>query len=105
MKPKLLVLDEPTAALDVSVQAIVLNLLVDLRAKFGMSYLFVSHDINVVRLLCSRVIVMKSGKIVEAGATDKIMIDPETDYVRELVAAVPQIKFQALKTDTFHGGH
>ena len=105
LKPKLLVLDEPTAALDVSVQAIVLNLLVDLRAKFGMSYLFVSHDINVVRLLCSRVIVMKSGKIVEAGATDKIMIDPETDYVRELVAAVPQIKFQALKTDTFHGGH
>ncbi len=92
LKPKLLVLDEPTAALDVSVQAVVLNLLVDLRAKFGMSYLFVSHDINVVRLLCSRVIVMKAGKIVEMGATEKIMTAPETDYVRELVSAVPQIQ-------------
>lgn len=93
LKPKLLVLDEPTAALDVSVQAVVLNLLVDLRAKFRMSYLFVSHDINVVRLLCSRVIVMKTGKIVETGPTEKIMTEPETDYVRELVAAVPQIRF------------
>lgn len=93
LNPRLLVLDEPTAALDVSVQAVVLNLLVDLRNTFGMSYLFVSHDINVVRLLCDRVIVMKEGRIVETGQTREVMESPATDYVRELVEAVPQIHF------------
>ena len=89
LKPDLVVLDEPTAALDVSVQAVVLNLLQDLKDSLGMSYLFVSHDLNVVRLLCDRVIVMRAGSIVEQGPTERILVSPEADYTRELLTAIP----------------
>jgi peptide/nickel transport system ATP-binding protein len=89
LHPKLVILDEPTAALDVSVQAVVLNLLQDLKASMGMSYLFVSHDLNVVRLLCDRVIVMRSGRIVEQGTSERVLGDPQDDYTKELLTAIP----------------
>jgi len=89
LHPKLVVLDEPTAALDVSVQAVVLNLLQDLKQSMGMSYLFVSHDLNVVRLLCDRVIVMRAGRIVEQGSSEKVLGDPQDAYTKELLTAIP----------------
>ena len=89
LNPKLVILDEPTAALDVSVQAVVLNLLQDLKQSLGMSYLFVSHDLNVVRLLCDRVIVMRTGKIVEQGTSDQVLGDPQNAYTKELLTAIP----------------
>jgi len=88
--PEFLILDEPTAALDVSIQAVVLNLLADLRARLGMSYLFVSHDLNVVRLLCDHVIVMKAGEIVDAGPVEQVMDAPSHPYTAELLSAAPQ---------------
>src|SRR5277367_5570121 len=89
LRPELVILDEPTAALDVSVQAVVLNLLADLKALLGMSYLFVSHDLNVVRLLCDRVIVMRAGQMVEQGSSEEVLGAPKTDYTRELLSAIP----------------
>ncbi|HEV2573604.1 MAG TPA: ABC transporter ATP-binding protein [Beijerinckiaceae bacterium] len=89
LNPDLVILDEPTAALDVSVQAVVLNLLQDLKVRLGMSYLFVSHDLHVVRLLCDRVIVMRSGRIVEEGTSQQVLETPKADYTRELIEAIP----------------
>lgn len=87
--PELLILDEPTAALDVSIQAVVLNLLADLRSELNMSYLFVSHNLGVVRLLCDRVVVMKAGEIVEKGVAETVMENPSHPYTRELLEAAP----------------
>jgi peptide/nickel transport system ATP-binding protein len=94
LHPKLVILDEPTAALDVSVQALVLNLLKDLKQSMGMSYLFVSHDLNVVRLLCDRVIVMRSGRIVEQGSSESVLGNPQDDYTKELLTAIPHPPLQ-----------
>jgi peptide/nickel transport system ATP-binding protein len=94
LHPKLVILDEPTAALDVSVQAVVLNLLQDLKTSMGMSYLFVSHDLNVVRLLCDRVIVMRSGRIVEQGSSERVLGDPQDAYTKELLTAIPHPPLQ-----------
>jgi peptide/nickel transport system ATP-binding protein len=90
-RPRLLVLDEPTAALDVSVQAVVLQLLDRLRREDNLAFLFVSHDLNVVRMMCDRTIVLRAGGIVEQGESRALFANPRTDYTRELVDAVPHI--------------
>jgi oligopeptide/dipeptide ABC transporter ATP-binding protein len=89
VKPRLLILDEPTAALDVSVQAVVLQLLEQLRAELGLSLLFVSHDLNVVRLLTDRVAVMYLGKLVEVGPSEQVFRSPKHPYTQSLVSAIP----------------
>ena len=89
VKPRLLILDEPTAALDVSVQAVVLQLLEQLRAELGLSLLFVSHDLNVVRLLTDRVAVMYLGKLVEIGPSEQVFRSPKHPYTQSLVSAIP----------------
>jgi peptide/nickel transport system ATP-binding protein len=91
-KPRLLILDEPTAALDVSVQAAVLKLLHGLRSELGLSYLLITHDVEVVRLMCERVVMMRHGRIVEEGATADVLAAPKTDYGRTLMASVPKLK-------------
>jgi oligopeptide/dipeptide ABC transporter ATP-binding protein len=90
LQPKILALDEPVSALDVSIQAGIINLLLDLQDRFGLSYLFVSHDLSVVKHLAHRVAVMYKGKIVEQGDGDQVFADPQQDYTRRLLAAVPQ---------------
>jgi peptide/nickel transport system ATP-binding protein len=90
LQPKILALDEPVSALDVSIQAGIINLLLDLQERFGLSYLFVSHDLSVVKHLAHRVAVMYKGKIVEQGDGDQLFAKPQHDYTRRLLAAVPQ---------------
>jgi oligopeptide/dipeptide ABC transporter ATP-binding protein len=90
LQPKILALDEPVSALDVSIQAGIINLLLDLQERFGLSYLFVSHDLSVVKHLAHRVAVMYKGKIVEQGDGEQVFANPQQDYTRRLLAAVPQ---------------
>jgi len=91
VKPDLLILDEPTSALDVSVQAVVLNQLSLLQRQLGLSYILVSHDLNVIRLMCDRVMVMRSGRMVECNDVETIFSAPSDSYTRELIAAIPDL--------------
>jgi peptide/nickel transport system ATP-binding protein len=92
LRPRLLVLDEPTAALDVSIQAVILDLLDRLRRQGDMAFLFVSHDLNVVRMMCDQVVVLRSGKIVEEGSGEELFRRPKTAYTQELLAAIPHFR-------------
>ncbi len=89
LNPKLIVCDEPVSALDVSIQAQILNLLKDLQQDFGLTYLFIAHDVAVVRAMSDRIAVMNTGKLVETGPAEQVYTNPQNDYTKALLAAVP----------------
>ena len=91
LRPKLVVLDEPTSALDMTVQVQIVDLLRDLQRKYGLAYLFISHDLHVVRAMSHKIIVMKAGDVVEAGEAQALFTKPETEYTRQLLAAAPDL--------------
>jgi len=99
LHPKVVILDEPTSGLDVSVQATVLSLFRDLRQMFNLTYVFISHDLAVVRMMCQRVAVMYLGRIVELGPVEAIFDRPQHPYTRSLLAAIPQIGGQRVTED------
>ena len=92
LKPRFLVLDEPTSALDLSVQAQIINLLRNLQRRYSLAYLFISHDLRVVRAIANEVLVMKDGKIIESGTANKIFSAPKKDYTKILLSAAFEIK-------------
>jgi microcin C transport system ATP-binding protein len=87
LKPRFMVLDEPTSALDMSVQAQIVDLLRDLQARHKLAYLFISHDLRVVRALADEVVVLRAGQVVERGATQQVFDRPQTPYTKALIAA------------------
>jgi len=105
--PSLLIADEPTTALDVTVQAQIVKLLKRINQKKGTAILFISHDLSLVRRLCSRVIVMKDGRIVEQGAMEDIFENPQQEYTQKLIAAIPRCvkknSGRSAKTEEAHG--
>jgi peptide/nickel transport system ATP-binding protein len=90
MKPDVLICDESVSALDVSVQAQVLNLLQDLQEEFRLSYIFISHDLAVVKYISDQVMVMNQGEIVEIANSDEIYLDPKQEYTRKLLSSIPK---------------
>ena len=94
VEPKLIICDESVSALDVSIQAQVLNLLNELKRKLGLTYVFISHDLSVVRFMADRLIVMKNGKIEETGEADAVFTNPQSEYTRMLLAAIPETNFK-----------
>ena len=97
LNPKLLVLDEPVSALDLSVQAQVLNLLADLQEEFGLTYVFISHDLSVVRYIADEVMVMYYGEAVEYGTREEVFSDPKHDYTKTLFAATPRADVESIR--------
>lgn len=94
-EPKLVIADEPVSALDVSIQSQILNLLLDLRDKLGLTMIFISHDLSVVRYIADDIAVMYSGEIVEYGEANEVFQNPKHDYTRKLLSAIPHLKEQA----------
>ncbi|MFD1199332.1 dipeptide ABC transporter ATP-binding protein [Brucella gallinifaecis] len=97
LNPKLLILDEPVSALDLSVQAQVLNILADLQEEFGLTYVFISHDLSVVRYIADDVMVMYFGEVVEYGSRDEVFNNPQHDYTKKLFAATPRADVDAIR--------
>ncbi|MBC2886073.1 dipeptide ABC transporter ATP-binding protein [Ochrobactrum sp. CM-21-5] len=97
LNPKLLILDEPVSALDLSVQAQVLNLLADLQEEFGLTYVFISHDLSVVRYIADDVMVMYFGEVVEYGPREDVFSNPQHDYTKKLFAATPRADVDAIR--------
>ena len=89
LRPKVVVCDEPVSALDVSIQAQILQLLQDLQAEMGLSYVFITHDLRVVRHIADEVLVMRHGQVVELGGVDQLYNNPQADYTKDLLAAIP----------------
>ena len=89
LEPEFIICDECVSALDVSVQAQIINLLIDLRTQFDLTYIFISHDLSVVRFISDRIMVMKAGKVVEIGDATQIYEQPKSPYTRELIDAIP----------------
>lgn len=97
LRPNILVLDEPVSALDLSVQAQILNLFSDLQDEFNLSYIFISHDLSVVKYFADRVMVMYYGEVVEQGACDEIFANPQHEYTKTLLAATPQVSVDSIR--------
>ena len=89
LDPRVIVADEATSALDVSIRSQILDLMLDLRRRLGLSFLFISHDISVVRYFCDRVAVMHRGKVVEIGDAEQVCLHPQQRYTQTLISAVP----------------
>jgi peptide/nickel transport system ATP-binding protein len=89
VEPEFIVCDESVSALDVSVQAQVLNLLNELKAEFALTYIFISHDLSVVKYMCDKIIVMQKGKIVEMAEADELYLNPQSEYTKSLIEAIP----------------
>ena len=100
LKPKLLICDESVSALDVSVQAQVLNLLVDLRDEFKLTYIFISHDLSVVKFISDRIAVMNAGRIVEMDTSNELYAQPKDDYTRRLIHAIPTGSLEVIRART-----
>lgn len=100
LNPEVLILDEPVSALDVSIQAQVINLLIDLQKQFNLTYIFISHDLNVVRYFCDRIMVMYMGEVVESADSEEIYFNPKHEYTRKLLNAIPgKVRKQVLKKE------
>ncbi|MBL4646979.1 MAG: dipeptide ABC transporter ATP-binding protein [Rhizobiales bacterium] len=97
LNPSLLVLDEPVSALDLSVQAQILNLLADLQDEFGLTYVFVSHDLSVVKYIADQVMVMYFGEVVEYGSRDEVFANPQHEYTQTLFAATPRTDIESIR--------